>query len=95
MSADARPARDPEPVSAATTGIGDRFVVPNGAASSEACSPGALAGRNELLFPWVTLDSEGSARKMRTPAASQSMTTIYRNLTAKDPIAPKIASARI
>jgi NADH dehydrogenase FAD-containing subunit len=40
-------------------------------------------------------NSEGSARKVRTPAASQSMTTIYRNLTAKDPIAPKIASARI
>ena len=66
--------------------------MPNGAASSAACSLGALAGRNlELLF-WVTLDSAGSCDTAPIAAAIHSTSTSHLNRTAKRPIAPKTAS---
>src|SRR6185503_2643112 len=49
-----------DPDLAATTGIGMKLAVPNGADRSIACWLGALAGRNlELLF-CVTLDRAGN-----------------------------------
>src|SRR5215470_11147611 len=78
---------------AATTGTGIRFVVPNGAARLAACWLGALAGRKSALFPCVTLASEGSARGMITAAATQTISTTQRNLTANEPIARKMSSA--
>src|SRR5262249_60442006 len=50
-----------EPDVAATTGIGSRPAVPNGAARVAACWLGALSGRNLVLLLWVTLDSAGSS----------------------------------
>src|SRR5271165_946114 len=81
------------PVRAATTGTGIRFVPPNGAASCAARSLGALAGRNALLLPCVTLASDGSARGMATKATTHAMSTTQRNLTANEPIARNMSSA--
>ena len=85
-------------LTAAITGTGSRgvlpFVVPNGAASSTACSLGALAGRNALLLPCATLFSEGSARGIATKATTQAISTNQRNLTANGPIALNMSSTR-
>jgi hypothetical protein len=78
-------------LTAATTGIGIRFVVPNGAASCAACSLGALAGRNALLLPWVTLASDGKKRGTAITAITQAAMTTQRNFTANAPIPPKMA----
>ena len=81
-----------DPGRAITTGTGCRLAVPNGAASSAACSLGALAGRNlELLF-WVTLDNAGSCETAPIAATIQNTRTSHLNRTAKRPIALKIAS---
>jgi len=81
-----------DPGRATTTGIGIRLAVPKGAASSAACSLGALAGRNlELLF-CVTLDSAGSWVTAATAPTIQTSSTSHRNRTAKRPTALKIAS---
>jgi uncharacterized membrane protein len=70
------------------------LVVPKGAASCAAFWSGALAGRKELLLPCVTLASDGSALGITTAAATQTITTSQRNLTAKEPIARKMSSTR-
>jgi hypothetical protein len=75
-------------VVAATTGIGWRFDVPNGLASSAACELAALAGRNFWLFPWVTLDSAGSCVDAAMAPAIQSNTTSHRKRTLNLPTAP-------
>ena len=80
-------------LTAATTGTGISLLPPNGAARVAACSLGALAGRKSLLFPWVTLASDGSAFGITTAAAIQSTTTTQRNLTENRPIALKMSSA--
>ena len=80
-------------LTAATTGTGIRLVPPNGAARFAACWLGALAGRNALLLPWVTLASDGSALGMANAAASQATSTTQRNLTENRPIARKMSSA--
>ena len=81
-----------DPDLAATTGIGMKLAVPNGADSSIACSLGALAGRNlELLF-CVTLDRAGNWVAAPIAPAIHTSRTSHRNRTAKRPIAPKIAS---
>ena len=82
-------------VRAATSGIGIRPAVPNGSASTAACSLGALAGRNLVLLLWVTLDSAGSCVAAAIAAMTHARTTSHRNPTAKRPMAPKIASIRI
>ena len=80
------------PDRAATTGTGIRLAVPNGAASSAACSLGALAGRNfELLF-WVTLDSAGSCVTAAIAPTIHNTRTNHLNRTAKRPMALKIES---
>ena len=61
-------------------------MVPNGAASCEACSLGALAGKKELLFPCVTLASDGSAFGITAAATIQAIRITHRNLTANLPI---------
>ena len=66
---------------------------PNGAASVAACSLGALAGRNWLLLPCVTLDSDGSALDIATAATTHATSTTQRNLTANLPIPLKMSSA--
>ena len=83
-----------EPDRAATTGMGSRPAVPNGAASTAACSLGALAGRNLVLLPWVTLDSDGRSVTAATAAATQAATTSQRKRTQKVPIARKMVSMR-
>ena len=80
-------------LTAATTGTGIRLVPPNGAARFAACWLGALAGRNALLLPWVTLASEGSAFGITPAATIQRTTTTQRNLTENRPIALKMSSA--
>ena len=80
-------------LTAATTGIGTVDVVnPSGAARSAACWLGALAGRNALLLPCVTLASDGSALGIAAAAAIQTISTTQRNLTANLPIARKMSS---
>ena len=69
--------------------------MPNGAASTAACSLGALAGRNLVLLLWVTLDSDGSCVAAAIAAMIHARTTSHRNRTANRPMAPKIASIRI
>jgi hypothetical protein len=81
-----------DPSRAITTGTGTRLVVPNGAASSAACSLGALAGRNlELLF-CVTLDRAGSWVTAATAPMTHTSSTSHLSRTAKRPIALNIAS---
>ena len=65
--------------------------MPNGAARSAACWLGALAGRNALLLPCVTLASDGRNRGTATAATTQTTITSQRNLTANPPMPPKIA----
>src|SRR5258708_27995722 len=79
------------PERAATTGIGTRAAVPNGAARSAACELGALAGRNLVLLFWVTLERDGSSDIAAIAPTTQAATTSQRNRTANDPIARKIA----
>src|SRR5215469_9362440 len=66
-------------VVAATTGIGRRFDVPKGLASSAACELAALAGRNFWLFPWVTLDRAGSCVEAAIAPTIQTSSTTHRN----------------
>jgi len=53
--------------------------MPNGAARSDACWLGALAGRNALLLPCVTLASDGSAFGIATAATTHARMTSQRN----------------
>src|SRR5487761_1646026 len=68
--------------------------MPNGAARLAACWLGALAGRNALLLPWVTLASDGKYFGTATAATIQAAMTSQRNLTANAPIPPKMAWMR-
>src|SRR6516164_9417211 len=77
---------------AATSGIGTRAAVPNGAASATACELGALAGRNLVLLFWVTLFSEGSSDAAAIAPATHVISTSQRNLTAREPIVLKMVS---
>src|SRR6201996_7241948 len=78
---------------AATTGTGvTESEMPSGAARFVACSLGALAGRNALLLPCVTLASDGNPFEMPTAATIQKITTTHRNLTANLPIPRKMSS---
>jgi hypothetical protein len=79
-------------VRAATTGIGIRFAVPNGAARAVAFSTGALAGRNLVLLLCVTLDSDGRKCAHATATTSQATTMTQRKRTLNRPRAPKTAS---
>ena len=83
------------PDRAATTGIPNRLAVPSGAASTAACSLGALAGRNVELLLLVTLASDGSCVTAPKAAAIHTRTTSHRNRTANRPMAPKIGSIRM
>ena len=79
-------------LTAATTGTGDSLVLmPNGAARSAACWLGALAGRNALLLPCVTLASDGRNFGTATAATTQATMTSQRNLTANAPMPPNMA----
>src|SRR5690348_5822872 len=77
---------------AATSGIGTRAAVPNGAASCTACELGALAGRNLVLLFCVTLFSEGSSDAAAIAPATHAISTSQRNLTAREPIVLKMVS---
>src|SRR5262249_35633976 len=77
---------------AATTGIGSRPAVPNGAARLAACWLGALSGRNLVLLFWVTLDSAGSSVAAAMAPATHTASTSQRKRTQNEPMARKIAS---
>src|SRR6202012_241689 len=79
-------------LTAASTGTGVRVPTPNGLARSVACWLGALAGRKLALLPWVTLASDGRKRGTATAPMTHATRMNQRNLTAKEPIAPKIPS---
>ncbi len=66
--------------------------MPNGAASSAACSLGALDGRNLVLLFWVTLFSEGSSEPAAIAPATHAISTTQRNRTAREPIVLKMVS---
>src|SRR5215472_10363146 len=80
------------PARAATTGIGTRLAVPNGAASVAACSLGALAGKNLELLLWVTLDRAGSSEAAAMAPATHTASTSQRKRTQNDPMPRKMAS---
>ena len=79
-------------VRATTTGTGCRLLVPNGSASVAACMLGALAGRNLVLLPCVTLDNDGNAALTTNAATSQAGMTIHQNRAQNRPMALKMAS---
>ncbi|HYZ56291.1 MAG TPA: hypothetical protein VE733_22710 [Streptosporangiaceae bacterium] len=72
-------------LTAATTGTAVRFVMPNGAASCDACSLGALVGRKLALLPCVTLASDGRKRgygnRRRNPGNNDHPAKFYRKGT--------------
>ena len=61
----------------------------SGAASCAASWLGALAGRNEVLSPCVTLDSDGSSAMAPIMPAIQASTIAQRKRTASRPTAVK------
>jgi hypothetical protein len=81
-----------DPDRAATTGIGSRPAVPNGAARLAACWLGALSGRNLVLLLWVTLDSAGSSVAAAMAPATQIASTSQRKRTQNEPMPRKMVS---